>query len=117
MEIFEIFVGKRHSGKALPNAAKVRLFGEPYPRVDMASLISGDPIVGGIISMAPNAQSWYLASRTHDGDTGINSLMSKYFEDGINAINKGESSEKALDTVYQGVSQVLSRYGLVSSQR
>jgi multiple sugar transport system substrate-binding protein len=103
--------------KLYQNAARTRLFGEPYPRVDMLPLISGDPIVGGIISMASNAQSWYLASRTHDGDTGINSLMSKYFEDGVNAINKGESFDKSLDTVSQGVSQVLSRYGLVPSQR
>jgi multiple sugar transport system substrate-binding protein len=99
------------------NTAKVRLFGEPYPRVDMAPLISQDPVLGGIISLASDAQSWYLASRTFDGATGINTLMGKYFEDGINAINGNEPPERVLETVSQGVNQVLSQYGLVSTQR
>ena len=103
--------------KLYQNAARVRLFGEPYPRVDMADLISQDPVLGGIISLAPDAQSWYLASRTFDGATGINTLMGKYFEDGINAINANEPAERALETVSQGVNQVLSQYGLVSTQR
>jgi|WetSurSiteA1Bulk_404760.scaffolds.fasta_scaffold00545_5 multiple sugar transport system substrate-binding protein len=95
-------------------AAKTRPFGEPYSRVDMAGLLSTDPILGSIISLAPNAQSWYLASRTWDGPTGINTQISKYFEDAVNSVNLGNPAGKALETVATGVAQVLSQYGLVA---
>jgi multiple sugar transport system substrate-binding protein len=100
--------------KFYQNASKVRLFGEPYPRVDMANLLTNDPIVGVIVSDAPNAKSWYLYSRTWDGPTGINTLISKYFEDAITAVNKGETVSDVLSTVSSGVSQVLTQYGLMS---
>src|SRR3990167_1752454 len=97
--------------KMYENASKTRLFGEPYPRVDMANLLTPDPIVGSIVTQAPDAQSWYLASRTFDGVTGINSQLGKYFEDAVNAVNTGIPAAKALETVASGVSQVLSQYG------
>lgn len=95
------------------NATKTRLFGEPYPRVDMASLLAADPALGGVIAGAPDAQSWFLVSRTFDGPTGINSLINKYFEDAVNAVNERTSATKALETAAAGVNQVLSQYGLV----
>jgi len=100
--------------KIYENASKTRLFGEPYPRVEMASLLTQDPIVGSIVTQAPDAQSWYLAARTFDGATGINSQIGKYFEDAVNAVNSGIPAAKALETVASGVSQVLSQYGLTS---
>ena len=98
--------------KMYENASKTRLFGEPYPREDMANLLTPDPIVGSIVTQAPDAQSWYLAARTFDGVTGINSQLGKYFEDAVNAVNTGIPAAKALETVASGVSQVLSQYGL-----
>ena len=68
--------------------------------------------MGSIVTQAPDAQSWYLVSRTFDGATGINSQIGKYFEDAVNAVNTGTPAEKALETVASGVSQVLSQYGL-----
>lgn len=107
------FLSSRESlAKMYQNAAKLRLFGEPYPRGDMASLLSADPILGALVSQAPDAQSWYLASRTFDGPTGINSQVSKYFEDALNAVNSGTRADKALVTTAEGVKQVLSQYGL-----
>lgn len=104
--------------KLYQNASRTRLFGEPYSRIDMAGLVASDPLVGGITSLAPNAQSWYLVSRTFDGATGINTQISKYFEDAINAqIGKKALTSKIMETVAAGVNQVLSQYGLVTSQR
>lgn len=100
--------------KLYQNAAKVRSFGEAYPRVDMASLLSTDPVLGTIVSEAPNAQSWYLYARTWDGPTGINSLINKYFEDAVNSVNQGNDAAKALTTVSSGVTQVLTQYGLLA---
>jgi hypothetical protein len=56
-----------------------------------------------------------LASRTFDGPTGINSLLSKYFEDAVTATITGQDVTKALQTTAEGISQVLSQYGLVSN--
>lgn len=102
--------------KLYRNASLIRTFGEPYPRVDMAEALKDDPYTGGVLQYAPDAKSWYLASRTNDGPTGINSQITKYFEDAINAVNKGGSVTTALTTVAAGVNQVLSQYGLVSAQ-
>jgi len=108
------FLSSRSSlEKMYQNAAKTRTFGEPYPRVEMQELLLTDPIVGSIIAQAPDAQSWFLQSRTFDGPTGINSQITKYYEDAVNAINSGVRADKALETVVAGVSQVLSQYGLI----
>ncbi len=99
--------------KLYQNEAAVRSFGEPYPRVDMASLLTSHPIIGSIINQAPGARSWYLASRTFDGATGINTQISNYFGDAVNAVATGKGSAiKALETVAEGVAQVLAQYGI-----
>src|SRR3989344_434031 len=101
--------------KFYQNASKIRSFGEAYPRVDMASLISSDPILVAFVAQAPFAKSWYLASRTFDGPTGINSQINKYFEDAVNATVRTGSPGESLNTVSSGVNQVLSRYGITTS--
>lgn len=105
---------KDSSQKFYQAASKVRSFGEPYSRVDMAGTLSAHPILGAVVAQAPGARSWYLASRTFDGPTGINSLLAKYFEDAVNFVNTGGDASKALQTVAQGVTQVLTQYGLVA---
>ena len=101
--------------KFYESATKVRTFGEPYPRQDMANLLKGHPILGAIIEQAPGAQSWYLASRTFDGPTGINSQLANYFGDAINTlVENKDTAEKAMETVAAGVLQVLGQYRLVA---
>lgn len=97
--------------------SETRRFGELYPRVDMRELLLSDPLVGGFVALAPGARSWYLASRTFDGSTGINSQIGKYFEDAVNslAVNTGFSDfTSAMQTVSAGVTQVLVQYGLIA---
>lgn len=95
------------------NQSAVRSFGEPYPRTDMAQLLSDHPIIGSVVNQASGARSWYLASRTFDGATGINTQISNYFRDAVNAVADGnDSADEVLTTVSQGVSQVLSQYGI-----
>lgn len=99
--------------KLYQNETAVRSFGEAYPRTDMASLLTNHPILGSIITQAPGARSWYLASRTFDGATGINTQVSNYFGDAVNAVVTGKSSAaEALATVAQGVAQVMAQYGI-----
>ncbi len=113
-EFLKFLSSKSSLEKLYQNAAQTRAFGEPYPRVEMQEYLVTDSIVGSIVSQAPDAQSWFLQSRTFDGPTGINSQINKYYEDAINAVNSGVRADRALETVASGVSQILSQYGLVS---
>lgn len=87
-----------------------RLFGEPYPRTDMASLLADNPLIAPFVSQAANARSWYLCSRTFDN--GLNDRMIKYFEDAVNGVNQGKSASEALSTAARGVEQLLNQYGI-----
>ncbi len=101
--------------KFYQNSSRLRSFGEPYSRLDMADLLTSHPILGSIIKQAPGARSWYLASRTFDGPTGINSQLANYFNDAINSVAEGKTTpEKALQTAASGVQQVLAQYRLIA---
>lgn len=64
-----------------------RVFGEPYPRRDMADSLLNEADIGPYIQAAPTAKSWYFASRTFDN--GINDRLIKTLEDAVNSINQG----------------------------
>ncbi len=99
--------------KLFQQSSRSRGFGQVYPKVSMKEKLSDHPVLGSIIKLAPEAKSWYLASRTQDGANGINSQISKYFEDAINLIIDGKQPDKATENLTNGVVQVLSQYGLV----
>lgn len=113
--VFLKFLSSQDSMQKLyQNESAQRSFGEPYPRVDMANLLMSHPVLGSIISQAPGATSWYLASRTFDGPTGINTQMANYYGDAINALVESKSTAtQALETAAAGVKQVLTQYRLV----
>ncbi len=90
------------------SASLVRPFGEIYPRVDMASELSDDPLLSAFIEDAPFAQFSPMASRTHDN--GINDQIIQYYADAINAVLAGTEPAKALEEISVGVSQVIERY-------
>jgi len=87
-----------------------RKFGEPYPRLSMSSTLQSDPIVGSVVIQGQSAKSWYLCSRTYDD--GLNDGIIKYFEDAINAINKGATTETVMPTLTSGINQKLSLFNL-----
>lgn len=93
------------------SASQVRRFGEPYPRADMREMLLADSVVGGIVATAPEAKSWFLYSRTFDGETGLNSRLSDYYADLINS----ERPENTAESTASGVIQVLSQYGLAKA--
>lgn len=109
-EFLKYLTEKENLQKLYTNEAATRVFGEPYSRADMATLVEGDPYVEAYVKQASNMRSWYLTSSTNDGPTGINSRISKYFEDAVNKVLDGSDPEDALSTVEQGVNQVLSSY-------
>lgn len=89
-------------------ASQIRLFGEPYSLISLAPELANDPAVGAFVTQGPIYKTWYLSSNTLD--LGINDEMIKYFEDGINATLQGTDPQVALQTVDQGVKQVLDKW-------
>lgn len=107
------FISSKESLEKFYNqASKTRLFGEPYPRTDMESLLVSHPIIGSTVMQGRFARTWFLQSNTWDGPTGINTQINKYFEDAVNAVNTGLDPQSALEPVSSGVIQVLSQYGI-----
>lgn len=111
-EFLKYLSSKETLVKFYNEASKARLFGELYGRQDMADLLKDDPLVSTFVDQAKTSRSWYLCSRTFDGDDGLDSRMIKYFEDGINAVLKGASISEALKTITQGVNQLSTLYQL-----
>lgn len=89
-------------------AAKVRLYGLPYSRVDLQKEIMNDPLIGAYVAQGPYYKSWFLNSST--GDQGLNDEMIKYYEDGVNAAFNSFDATGSLQTTQKGIQQVLDKY-------
>ncbi len=111
-ELVQYMTSKDVVTKFYTEAAKTRLFGEPYARVDLGNTIVDDPYVGAYIKEAPTDKSFPLASRTFDN--GINDKLIKYLGDAVNAVGGGTSPGDALNTAASGFAQVFSSYGLTT---
>lgn len=109
-EFLKYLSQKENLVKFYTESAKTRLFGEPYSRRDLAPSLKENPYIEAYIRQAPNARSFFLASKTFDN--GINDKIIKYLEDAVNSVNQGVSPKNALTTATAGVRQVLSTYGV-----
>lgn len=90
--------------------SKTRLFGEPYSRVDLASLLIQNEYLGAVIKQANDYVSLPLISRTFDN--GLNDEIIKYIENAINSTTQGVSYSEALRTASQGISQIFNKYNI-----
>lgn len=109
-EFLEYLSSEETLTKLYQAQSQLRLFGEPYSRVEMADQARTNPLVAPFADQAPQAETWYLCSRTYDN--GINDKMIDYFKDAVNAVNANEDPGDALETAASGVSQLLSQYDL-----
>jgi multiple sugar transport system substrate-binding protein len=94
--------------KMYAGASQIRALGEPYPLISLASSLSNDPLAYPYVAQGPNYKSWYLAGKTYDD--GINDQLIKYYEDAINAVNGGQTIGAVLNTLAEGVQQVMAKY-------
>lgn len=88
------------------------LFGEPYSRVELAKTLKDNIYLAPLIEMIPTMNSVPFASRTYDGETGLNSSLITYLKDAVNSLSHGVSPESALKTADNGFKQVYSRFGI-----
>jgi len=112
--LFMQFLSKKETAqKFYATIAKTRSFGEIYARRDLASSLKDNKIVYPFISNLENASSSVFASDTNDGQGGVNSLSNTYLGNAVNSIvNDNGSTQTAIDTLNQGISQVFQKYGI-----
>ena len=90
--------------------SQTRLFGEIYPRKSMMEKLKDNQKVWPFVSVADNAETWYLASATGDG--GVNTEMQKYFTDAINNLDSYSDNTETMTTLKSGISQLQQKYTL-----
>lgn len=113
MQFMNYLTQKTTLQKFYTEASKTRLFGELYPRVDMADELKGNSIIYPFISQLNTAGSSYFASNTRDGNTGLNKRANTYLENAINGIVKNNSSvESEVSTLQGGVGVILKENGI-----
>jgi len=85
-----------------------------YPRQDMVEKLSTDRYFGETIKLAEDARFWYLADKTNDGETGLNTQLSNLFETVLN--DTGLSGRFTIDLTQFGlnVRTLLAQYGLAT---
>jgi multiple sugar transport system substrate-binding protein len=95
--------------KLYSETAKTRVFGELYSRVDLATSLKDNPVAYPFIQQAKNASSSFFVDQTYDN--GLNSQADTYLGNAVNSMFNNVSDQTAVDTLSQGVSQVLKQYG------
>ncbi|HWA52279.1 MAG TPA: extracellular solute-binding protein [Patescibacteria group bacterium] len=96
------------------NEQQTRGYGIIYPRADMQNVQLTDQTASAFAYQASFAQSWYLADKTFDGDSGINSQVAKAYSDAIDAANGNSGGNGAIATAQTALQLILASYGLVA---
>lgn len=86
-----------------------RLFGEAYPRVDMATLLSTDPYLGPLVASAPKAKTSILVDAS--GNDQLVSILNKAIADGA----AGADGKVALTNAKKNIDQTLTRPSTVTT--
>ncbi len=113
MDFMQYLAQKSTAQNFYTQTAKVRAFGEPYARKDLADTLKENQLVYPFVQGLSDAGSSYFASDTKDGDTGINSMMNTYLQTAINTLNvDGGSADSAVADLQNGFAQVLQKFGV-----
>lgn len=86
-------------------------FGKVSPRPNMNLTLREDPILGSVVLLAPDSRSWYLADKTNDGPTGINTRINSLYAGVIDAWPP-QGDIRALGAMAEELIQVLSSFGV-----
>ena len=109
LAFIKFLAAKNTEEKLYTDEAKIRGFGEPYARMDLADTLKTNTIIYPAVYQAPDAVSSFFVDNTYDA--GLNEQSNTYLANAINSVLSGTSSQSAFDTLSQGVSQVLQKYG------
>lgn len=82
-----------------------------YPRISMRDKLINDRVLGSIVAQAPFALSWYLADKTYDGTSGINSVVNSAYKKVVDSASAGKGAKP--DAFFKALVQEL-RKGLMT---
>ncbi|MDO8609013.1 MAG: extracellular solute-binding protein [bacterium] len=99
---------KENMTKLYEIESRVRLFGEPYSRVDLAPLLAQNEYLAPVIKQADHFVSVPMVGRTYDN--GLNDGIIKYIENAINAASSGVLYSEALKPAKAGIDQLFIQY-------
>ncbi len=88
--------------------AKIRNFGEPYARMELAESLKNS-IAYSFVANAKLAVSSFFVDGTYDN--GLNSQMNAHLNIAVDSILEGISPQNAAETLSSDISQVLQQYG------
>ncbi len=108
MEFLQFLSSKEIMEQLYAKESKIRLFGELYPRSDMAAKLKDKELIYPFVAQGPKAVSTIFASDTYD-DALVDEL-NKYLGDAVRGVLEGSSSDSAVDTLTAGISQKLGQY-------
>ena len=112
MEFMQYLAQKSTAQLFYSETAKTRAFGEPYARRDLQSSLKENQLVYPFVSQLDDSGSSFFASDTHDGDTGLNTMMNSYLQTAVGTVNgDSTSANSAVSDLQNGVAQVLQKYG------
>lgn len=108
--LFMKYLAQKETAQRLyTEQSKTRFFGEPYARKDLGGTLQDNPVVFPFVSQGKDAVSSFFASDTYDD--ALNSQMNTYLGNAARSILNDISPQSAVETLVQGVSQVLTQYG------
>ncbi len=108
-EFLKYLASKEVMVKLYEKESKVRLFGSLYPRSDMADLLKSNTLVYPFVEQGKNASSTIFSSNTYD--EAMTDSLNSYLGNAIRSmVNDNTSPQSAIETLSQGVTQVLGRY-------
>lgn len=106
--LFLQFLAKKETEQKLfTEEAKTRFFGEPYARQDLAPLLKNS-LLYPFVNQAQNAVSTPFSADTFDN--GLNTKANNYLGDAIRSVLNNTSPQTAINTLSQGVDQLLGQY-------
>ena len=81
-----------------------------YPRTEMSDQQVSDPVLGSVVSLLPEADSWYLYSEVFDSESGLNSQVREPYAVAVELFKEKASSEKVLEELVLSLSLILSKF-------
>lgn len=105
----EYLSSKETMQKLFAAESKVRSFGQPYARADLAQALSNS-VAYSFVQSAPSAVSSFFVDGTND-NSGINFQLNSCLKTAVDSILGGLSPEMAAENLSKETSKILKQYG------
>lgn len=109
-EFLKFLTTRENLEKFYTDASKLRKFGEPYPRRDMADMLAENKNIYPFVMQADYAVSTPFSSNTYD--FAFNSALNEYMGNAIRSAYSDSAYDSSIDKLGKGASEIFGRYGI-----